>query len=219
MAQLIGNLWSQHLLSIRYNSLKKRCLGAHSTWLHGLVTVTGEVTYVELGEVRVVEIQGLRQGQHSGRLIVALGQDEVSTQGAVGEEVGPLDGRHKAHAAAAPGEQPHGQQSPSLHCTGRGVVGVLLGAQWEAGSRGSGHGLRKRRRARRLLPSVGPRVLTRRGWWEEPRPAPIGRGAAVIGSCAAARAYIWLWLGAGGAGGGFNPRSICLTAMTERNCG
>lgn len=92
------------------------------------VGVSRGVTYIELRELGVVEVQGLGQGQHSGRLIVALGQDEVSTQGAVGEEIGPLDGRHNAHAAA-PAEQPHGQQSPSLHCTGRGKVGVLLGAQ------------------------------------------------------------------------------------------
>lgn len=71
-------------------------------------------TYVELGEEGVVEVQGLGQGQHSGRFIVALCQNQISALGAVREEVGPLDGRHHTRAAA-PAEQTHGQQSPSVH--------------------------------------------------------------------------------------------------------
>lgn len=76
-------------------------------------------THVELREPGVVEVQGSGQGQNSGRLIVALRQDQVSAQGTEREHVSPPDG----HAdTAAPAEQTHGQQLAALHGRAGGAV-------------------------------------------------------------------------------------------------
>lgn len=71
-------------------------------------------TYIELGEEGSVEVQGFGQGQHSGGFIVALCQNEISTQRAIREQISPLDGRDHTHAAA-PAQHAHSQQVASLH--------------------------------------------------------------------------------------------------------